>query len=152
MGTGEILRAGNLFFQVCRDRLYVFDSGRFSWNLFLNCDSDFAFYFERELYFSLTRKTVFSKKTALSCIFFRISIDNLGPYMCYGINISYTELYFINTFFLYKNSVRLFEAYASIIIIFISGVEPHSIATLFSLKIIYYSSKQARLACVFLIP
>ena len=40
-------------------------------------------YFERELYFFLTRKTVFSKKTALSCIFFRISIDNLGPYMCY---------------------------------------------------------------------
>ena len=40
------------------------------------------FYFERELYFFLTRKTVFSKKTALSCIFFRISIDNLGPYMC----------------------------------------------------------------------
>ena len=32
--------------------------------------------------FFLTRKTVFSKKTALSCIFFRISIDNLGPYMC----------------------------------------------------------------------
>ena len=73
-------------FQVCRDRLYVFDSGCFSWNLFLNCDSGFAFYFERELYFSLTRKTVFSKKTALSCIFFRISIDNLGPYMCYVIN------------------------------------------------------------------
>ena len=40
------------------------------------------FYFERDLYFFLTRKTVFSKKTALSCIFFRISIDNLGPYMC----------------------------------------------------------------------
>ena len=78
----KCLRAGNLFFQVCRDRLYVFDSGRFSWNLFLNCDSGFAFYFERELYFFLTRKTVFSKKTALSCIFFRISIDNLGPYMC----------------------------------------------------------------------
>ena len=72
-------------FQVCRDRLYVFDSGRFSWNLFLNCDTGFAFYFERELYFFLTRKTVFSKKTALSCIFFRISIDNLGPYMCYTI-------------------------------------------------------------------
>ncbi|MDD7460711.1 MAG: hypothetical protein SPJ89_09925, partial [Treponema sp.] len=47
-------------------------------------DSGFAFYFERELYFFLTRKTVFSKKTALSCIFFRISIDNLGPYMCYA--------------------------------------------------------------------
>ena len=40
----------------------VFDSGRFSWNLFLNCDTGFAFYFERELYFFLTRKTVFSKK------------------------------------------------------------------------------------------
>ncbi|MBQ7158928.1 MAG: hypothetical protein IJS09_05845, partial [Treponema sp.] len=51
-------------------------------------DSGFAFYFERELYFFLTRKTVFSKKTALSCIFFRISIDNLGPYMCYT-NILY---------------------------------------------------------------
>ena len=32
-------------FQVLRDRLYVFDSGRFSWNLFLNYDSGFAFYF-----------------------------------------------------------------------------------------------------------
>ena len=41
----KCLRAGNLFFQVCRDRLYVFDSGRFSWNLFLNCDSGFAFLF-----------------------------------------------------------------------------------------------------------
>ena len=50
-----------------------------------------CFYFERELYFSLTRKTVFSKKTALSCIFFRISIDNLGPYMCY---VSYIILLF----------------------------------------------------------
>ena len=29
---------------------------------------------QRKLYFFLTRKTVFSKKTALSCIFFRISI------------------------------------------------------------------------------
>ena len=73
----------NLFFQVLLDRLYVFDSGRFSWNLFLNCDPAFAFYFELELYFFLTRKTVFSKKTALSCIFFRIIIYNLGPYMCY---------------------------------------------------------------------
>ena len=58
-------------------------SGRFFWNLFLNCDSGFAFYFERKLYFFLTRKTVFSKKTALSSIFFKISIDNLGSYMCY---------------------------------------------------------------------
>ena len=57
-------------FQVCRDRLYVFDSGRFSWNLFLNCDTGFAFYFERELYFFLTRKTVFSKKNSPKLYFF----------------------------------------------------------------------------------
>ncbi len=63
-----------------------------AWNLlFLNCDTGFAFYFERELYFFLTRKTVFSKKTALSCIFFRISIDNLGPYMCYTIILIYSH-------------------------------------------------------------
>ena len=65
------------------DRLYVFDSGRFSWNLFLNCDSAFAFLFcnENFIFFSQER-LFFLKKTALSCIFFRISIDNLGPYMC----------------------------------------------------------------------
>ena len=77
-------------FQVCRDRLYVCRSKlltfrTFFLEFFLNYDTGFAFYFERELYFFLTRKTVFSKKTALSCIFFRISIDNLGPYMCYVI-------------------------------------------------------------------
>ena len=49
---------------------YVFDSGRFSWNLFLNCDTGFAFYFERELYFFLTRKTVFSKKNSPKLYFF----------------------------------------------------------------------------------
>ena len=57
-------------FQVLRDRLYVFDSGRFSWNLFLNYDSGLAFYFERELYFFLTRKTVFSKKNSPKLYFF----------------------------------------------------------------------------------
>ena len=60
----KCLRAGNLFFQVCRDRLYVFDSGRFSWNLFLNCDTGFAFYFERELHFSQKKEDCL-KKTAL---------------------------------------------------------------------------------------
>ena len=69
------------------DYMYVaascLHSGRFFWNFFLNYDTVFAYYFERELYFFLTRKTVFSKQTTLSCIFFRISIDNLGPYMCY---------------------------------------------------------------------
>ena len=73
------------------DYMYVaascLHSGRFFWNLFLNWDTGFAFYFERKLYFFLTRKTVFSKKTTLSCIFFRISIDNLGSYMCYVIFI-----------------------------------------------------------------
>ena len=68
MGTGEILRAGNLIFQVCRDRLYVFDSGRFSWNLFLNYDSGFAFYFERELYFLLKKRL--PVKDSLSKLFF----------------------------------------------------------------------------------
>ena len=82
MGTGEILRAVNLIFQVLRDRLYVFDSGRFSWNLFLNCDSGLAFYFERKLHFSLKKEDCL-KKTALSDYFLRILIDKLGPYMCY---------------------------------------------------------------------
>jgi hypothetical protein len=45
-------------FQVCRDRLYVFDSGRFSWNLFLNCDSAFAF-------FILNGSSTFLKKRRL---------------------------------------------------------------------------------------
>ena len=58
----KCLRAGNLFFQVCRDRLYVFDSGRFSWNLDLNCDTGFTFYFERELYFSPQERLFFLKK------------------------------------------------------------------------------------------
>jgi len=49
-------------------------------------------------------------------------------------------------------SVLFFEAYASIIILFLSGVKPNSTATLLSPKVLFYSSKQARLACVFLIP
>ena len=49
------------------------------------------FILQRKLYFFLTRKTVFSKKTALSCIFFRISIDNLEPYMCYTIILIYSH-------------------------------------------------------------
>ena len=36
------------------------------------------FYFERELYFFLTRKTVFSKKTALSCIFLELVLTTWG--------------------------------------------------------------------------
>ena len=46
-------------FQVCRDRLYVFDSGRFSWNLFLNCDSGFAFLFWTETLFFSHKKDCF---------------------------------------------------------------------------------------------
>ena len=87
MGTDEILRAGNLFFQVCRDRLYVFDSGRFSWNLFLNYDSGFAFYFATGTSFFLSKKADL-KKPALVTYLLRSVIDKLGPYMCYDINIS----------------------------------------------------------------
>ena len=68
----KCLRAGNLFFQVCRDRLYVFDSGRFSWNLFLNCDSGFAFLFWTEtLFFS-------KKKDSLKWLFFEDSYWQAG--------------------------------------------------------------------------
>ena len=35
---------------------YVFDSGRFSWNLFLNCDQALLFYFERKHHFSLKKE------------------------------------------------------------------------------------------------
>ena len=108
----------------------MFDSGRFSWNLFLNCDTGFAFYFERELYFFLTRKTVFSKKTALSCIFLELVLTTLGLICVMTNYISYTESVFINPFFLLEDSVLPFEAYASIILHFSSGVKPHTTATL----------------------
>ena len=84
MGTGEILRAVNLIFQVLRDRLYVFDSGRFSWNLFLNCDSGFAFFILNGSSTFLKKEDCL-KKTALSDYFLRILIDKLGPYMCQAI-------------------------------------------------------------------
>ena len=61
----------NLFFQVLLDRLYVFDSGRFSWNPFSELRYRLCFFIlNGNFIFFLTRKTVFSKKTALSCIFF----------------------------------------------------------------------------------
>ena len=43
--------------------------------------------------------------------------------------ISYTELDFLNHFFLYDDSVQPLEAYASIIILFLSGVKPRTIAS-----------------------
>ena len=43
--------------------------------------------------------------------------------------IFYTELDFINTFFLMKNTVQPIEAYASIIILFLSGVKPRTTAS-----------------------
>ena len=43
--------------------------------------------------------------------------------------ISYTELDFLNHFFLYDDSVQPFEAYASIIILFLSGLKPRTIAS-----------------------
>ena len=76
-------------FQFCRDRLYVCRSKLLTFRtLFLESFFELRFrlcffILNGNFIFFLTRKTVFSKKTALSCIFFRISIDNLGPYMCY---------------------------------------------------------------------
>ena len=52
----------NLFFQVLLDRLYVFDSGRFSWNLFLNCDSAFAFLFCNENFIFFSQERLFFLK------------------------------------------------------------------------------------------
>ena len=50
------------------DYMYVaascLHSGRFFWNLFLNYDTGFAFYFERELHFSQKKEDCL-KKTAL---------------------------------------------------------------------------------------
>ena len=43
--------------------------------------------------------------------------------------ISYTELDFLNHFFLYDDSVQPLEAYASIIILFLSGLKPRTIAS-----------------------
>ena len=68
----------NLFFQVLLDRLYVFDSGRFSWNLFLNCDSGFAFLFWTETPFFLKKKEDCLKKTALENHFFEDSYWQAG--------------------------------------------------------------------------
>ena len=50
--------------------------------------------------------------------------------MCYDNYISYTELDFINTFFFMKNTVQPIEAYASIIIFYLSGVKPHTTASM----------------------
>ena len=52
----------NLFFQVLLDRLYVFDSERFSWNLFLNCDSAFAFLFWTGTLFFFSQERLFFLK------------------------------------------------------------------------------------------
>ena len=52
----------NLFFQVLLDRLYVFDSERFSWNLFLNCDSAFAFLFCNENFIFFSQERLFFLK------------------------------------------------------------------------------------------
>ena len=45
----------------------MFDSGRFSWNLFLNCDSGFAFYFAAETIILLTVNRL--EKRRLGAIF-----------------------------------------------------------------------------------
>ena len=83
----------NLFFQVCRDRLYEFDSGRFSWNPF----SELRY---RLCFFILNGNSCFLKKedclkkTALENHFLRILIDNLGTYMCYTKLLPYNNFLF----------------------------------------------------------
>ena len=94
----RVLFSKNVFvpkicFQFCRDRLYVCRSKLLTFRtLFLESFFWIAiqallFILNGNFIFFLTRKTVFSKKTALSSIFFKISIDNLGSYMCYVIFI-----------------------------------------------------------------
>ena len=63
------------------------------------------FYFATKTLFFSHKKDCFSKKTALSCIFFRISIDNLGPYMCYVIFIQ--ELLFVKYYLFLIDSLFL---------------------------------------------
>ena len=78
---------------ICMSQQAAYIQDAFSGIFFWIAIQALLFYFERKLYFFLTRKTVFSKKTTLSCIFFKISIDNLGSYMCYVIFIQ--ELLFV---------------------------------------------------------
>jgi len=49
--------------------------------------------------------------------------------LCYGNYISFTESDFLIPFFILEDSVQPFEAYASIIIYFPSGVKPRTNAT-----------------------
>ena len=59
---------------------------------------------------------------------YRSGLDPLSATnLCYGNYISYTESDFLILFF--KNYSVLFEAYASIIIFFSSGVKPRSTAS-----------------------
>ena len=90
------------------DYMYVaascLHSGRFFWNLFWTAIQALLFYFERKLYFFLTRKTVFLKNSP-KLYFFRISIDNLRPYMCYVIFIQ--ELLFVKYYLFLIDSLFL---------------------------------------------
>ena len=62
---------------------------------------------------------------------------------CYGKTISYTKLDFSIPFFFKKYSVLFFETHASIIIVFSSGVKPHTFATvLLSLKFNFISESK----------
>ena len=54
---------------------------------FFILNGNFIFFSQERLFFL--------KKTALSCIFFRISIDNLGPYMCYVIILLLRNLFLL---------------------------------------------------------
>ena len=73
---------------ICFFRFYLTDymcliQNAFPGIFFWIAIQDLLFYFAtKTLFFFSQERLFFLKKTALSCIFFRISIDNLGPYMC----------------------------------------------------------------------
>ena len=84
MGTGEILRAGNLFFRFAVTDYMCLIQDAFPGIFFWIAIQALLFYFERKLHFSQKKEDCL-KKTALSDYFLRILIDKLGPYMCYVI-------------------------------------------------------------------
>ena len=60
----------NLFFQVLLDRLYVFDSGRFSWNPFSELRYRFCFLFWTGTLFFFSQERLFFLKKKPEVVFF----------------------------------------------------------------------------------
>ena len=90
----KCLRAGNLFFRFAVSDYMCLIQDAFP-GIFFELRFRLCFFILNGSSIFLTRKTVFSKKTALSCIFFRISIDNLGSYMCYVIILLLRNLFLL---------------------------------------------------------